>query len=143
MDDPQLEAIRQQRMAQLGAQGGMPAAAMPAGAMPEGMSGGGDPQQQEAQQEQKKAQDQQRAQMLQTVLQPAARERLTRISLVKPEKARKVEDMILKMAQGGKLGEPVSENQLIKWLEQITEGADTKAKVTLARRRDIFDDNDW
>uniref|UniRef100_A0A7S0RRG1 Programmed cell death protein 5 n=1 Tax=Pyramimonas obovata TaxID=1411642 RepID=A0A7S0RRG1_9CHLO len=128
MDDPQLEAIRQQRMAQLGAQGGE---------MP-------DQQQMQAQEEQKRAMEEQRAQMLQAFLQPAARERLTRISLVKPEKARKVEDMVLTMAQRGQLGGPVDEKQLIKWLEQISGGGEEKAKVTINhRRRNIMDDDDW
>mmetsp|Transcript_2976 Transcript_2976/g.5634 ORF Transcript_2976/g.5634 Transcript_2976/m.5634 type:complete len:133 (-) Transcript_2976:301-699(-) len=132
MDDPALEAIRQKRMAELGGASGM---------------GGMDPSSQAAQaqeQEAKKAaMEEQRTTMLQQVLQPAARERLSRISLVKPEKARKVEDMILSMASRGQIGERVSENQLIGWLEQINEKSETKTKVVVSRRRNIMDDDDW
>jgi programmed cell death protein 5 len=45
--------------------------------------------------------------MLHAVMQPAARERLARIALVKPDKARGVENMILGAAQRGQLGERV------------------------------------
>jgi programmed cell death protein 5 len=50
--------------------------------------------------------------------------------LVKPEKARGVEDMIIRAAQMGQLGEKVDENRLISLLEQISESkASTKITV--------------
>lgn len=42
--------------------------------------------------------------LLVQILEPEAKERLSRISLVKPEKARKIEDMILAQASSGRLG---------------------------------------
>mmetsp|Transcript_14084 Transcript_14084/g.17069 ORF Transcript_14084/g.17069 Transcript_14084/m.17069 type:complete len:132 (-) Transcript_14084:458-853(-) len=131
MDDPELEAIRQRRMQELmGAQGG---------------GGGGMPDADQArqQQEQKEAMEEQRAAMLASVLTNSARERLHRIELVKPDKARKVEDMVLGMAQQGKIREKVSEEQLIHWLGQIAEKEPTKSKVNIQRRRSAFDDDDW
>ncbi|KAK3243307.1 hypothetical protein CYMTET_47028 [Cymbomonas tetramitiformis] len=128
MDDPELEAIRQKRMQELmAAQGG---------------GGGMDPEAQAQKADQQRAQEEQRANMLASVLSPQARERLARIALVKPDKARKVEDMVIGMAQKGKIQERVSEDQLIHWLEQINEQTQTKTKVQICRRRSAFDDED-
>jgi len=134
MDDPELEAIRQQRMQQMMGQGGGGGGGMP---------GGMDPEKAQQEQEQKQQQEDQRSSMLASVLQPAARERLNRIRLVKESKARKVEDMILQMAQQGKIQNKVSEEQLIQWLGQINEKTETKTKVNIQRRRSAFDDDDW
>jgi programmed cell death protein 5 len=51
-----------------------------------------------------------------------------RISLVKAEKARAVEDIILRAAQSGQLAEKVDEKKLIQLLEQIAE-KQTKTKI--------------
>lgn len=45
--------------------------------------------------------------MLQSVLTAEARERLARVSLVKPEVSRRVEDYLLKMARSGKISAQV------------------------------------
>ena len=55
--------------------------------------------------------------MLQACITAGARERLARIALVKPEKARAVEDNVLRMAQRGQIAEPVSEDRLVAMLE--------------------------
>ena len=55
-----------------------------------------DPGMQRAQQEEmKKAHEEQREAFLKQVLTPGARERLNRVALVKPEKARQVEEAII------------------------------------------------
>ncbi|PSC68378.1 DNA-binding protein isoform X1 isoform A [Micractinium conductrix] len=131
-DDPELEAIRQRRMAQLMAQQG-------------GGGGAGAPKSAEeaaAQEEQRAAQEEQRRAMLVGVLQPAARDRLARIELVKPDKARAIEDMILMAARRGQLQEKVSEPRLIELLEQVSEQNERKTKVTIQRRR-ALDDDEW
>jgi len=112
MDDPELDAIRQRRLNELKAQGG-------AG----GMGGGGATNAAEAQQKEaeRREQEEKRKAILQQILEPAARERLSRIALVKPEKARGVEDLILRAAQSGQLGEKVNEQRLISLLEQLSE----------------------
>ena len=46
------------------------------------------------------------------VLLPAARERLARIALVKPDKARSVEDLVLQAAQRGQIVERVRAGRL-------------------------------
>lgn len=81
--------------------------------------------------------------MLAACMTPDARERLSRIAIVKPEKARGVENMILGAAQRGALGTKVTEERLVELLEQINEreGA-AKPKITIQRRRpNMFDDD--
>lgn len=133
--DPELEAIRAQRMAQLAAQGG---------GMPGGM--GADPQAAQAAAEAKMAQEEQRTAMLQACMTAGARERLARIALVKPEKARSVEDGVLRMAQRGQISEPVSEDRLVQMLEGNSGGAAGEGrrgpKITI-QRRNMLDDDDW
>ena len=72
-----------------------------------------------------------------------ARERLARIELVKPEKARAIQEMLLGAARQGAIREQVSEERLIELLEQVNERSEkTVTKVTIQRRRMAFDDSD-
>jgi DNA-binding TFAR19-related protein (PDSD5 family) len=126
---------------------------------------------QQRQQEAQAAQEDQRRGMLVQLLHPAARERrehflftradspppssrarpsrpplppaVARIAMVKPEKAKGVEDMVLAAARRGALGGKVTEAQLIDLLEQVSgaAGGAPKTKVTIQRRR-AFDDED-
>ncbi|KAH0854434.1 hypothetical protein HID58_069249 [Brassica napus] len=66
--------------------------------------------------------------------------KVARIALVKPEKARAVEDVILRAAQMGQIVEKVSEERLITLLEQINSQTSKQTKVTIQRRRGVFDD---
>eukprot|EP01113_Clastostelium_recurvatum_P037555 TRINITY_DN5503_c0_g1_i1.p1 TRINITY_DN5503_c0_g1~~TRINITY_DN5503_c0_g1_i1.p1 ORF type:complete len:121 (-),score=9.29 TRINITY_DN5503_c0_g1_i1:178-501(-) len=81
-NDPELEAIRARRMAEMQGKGGA------AGGMPMG----GAPSAESAQREAAARKDaEERRQMILTqILNPAARERLSRIKLVKPDLARQV-----------------------------------------------------
>jgi len=71
---------------------------------------------------------------------------VARIALVKADKARAVENMILAAAQRGALGgEKVSDERLMQMLEQINDrdgGNRSGPKVTIQRRR-AFDDDDF
>ncbi|KAL2629849.1 hypothetical protein R1flu_014535 [Riccia fluitans] len=132
MDDPERAAIRQRRMQEM-----MKGAGGPGGSFPQNK------EQQEAQEEQKREAEERRQMMLARVLTPEARERLSRIALVKPEKARGVEDLILRSAQYGQITEKVSEDRLISLLEQINEQSQKKTTtVTFQRRRSVLDDDD-
>ncbi|KAD3336778.1 hypothetical protein E3N88_32297 [Mikania micrantha] len=116
--DPELEAIRNRRMQELMAK-----------------HGGGSqqtPDQQKAQEEAKSEADERRQMMLSQILSSQARERLARIALVKPEKARGVEDVVLRAAQMGQIVEKVSEEKLISLLEQINTQTTKQTKVTPA-----------
>lgn len=132
MGDAELDAIRQRRMQELmaangggGGQGGQPMTA----------------EQQQQQAAKVQEEDQQRSSMLHAIMQPAARERLSRIALVKPEKARGVEDILLNAAKKGQLGQKVTEDRLIELLEQVNEQTSQRTKVTIQRRQRA--DDDW
>ncbi|XP_039800002.1 DNA-binding protein DDB_G0278111-like isoform X1 [Panicum virgatum] len=117
MADPELEAIRQRRMQELMAQRG--------GANQQNAS------QQKAQEDAKQEAEERRQMMLAQILSSEARERLSRIALVKPDKARGVEDVLLRAAQTGGISEKVSEERLISLLEQINTQTTKQTKVTV------------
>ncbi|KAL6761512.1 PDCD5-related protein [Haematococcus lacustris] len=96
-------------------------------------------EEQEKQQEAQRGAEEQRRGMLVAVTTHEARERLSRIALVKPDKARAIENMILGAAQRGQLSEKVSEQRLVSMLEQISEKQGGGPKITIQRRR--FDDD--
>ncbi|KAI0792833.1 DNA-binding TFAR19-related protein [Abortiporus biennis] len=129
MEDPELAAIRAARMNQLQKQG-----------VPSATSGNGEDDSKRA------AEEQMRRDLLATVLDHDARERLSRIALVSPDRARQIEAILLRMAQTGQLRGRVSENQLIELLEQIDEGqsrsAPKKGTIVFQRRKGGFDDDD-
>lgn len=60
--------------------------------------------------------------------------------MVKPEKARGVEDMIIAAARRGAITEKVTEERLIQMLESVNERTQQKTKVTIQRRRGLDDD---
>ncbi|XP_016723996.1 DNA-binding protein DDB_G0278111 isoform X5 [Gossypium hirsutum] len=104
MADPELEAIRQRRMQELMAR--------------QGVGNQQNPEQQKAQEDAKREADERRQMMLSQILSSEARERLARIALVKPEKARGVEDVLLRAAQTGQIVEKPSFDKELKcvWL---------------------------
>ncbi|KAK8949036.1 hypothetical protein KSP39_PZI005682 [Platanthera zijinensis] len=118
MDDPELEAIRQRRMQEMMAQ--------------QGVRNQPNEGQQKAQEDAKSEAEERRQLMLTQVLSLQARERLARIALVKPDKARGVEDVILRAAQTGQIGDKVSEERLISLLEQINTQTAKQTKVTVS-----------
>jgi len=119
MDDPELQAIRQRRMAELQAQ---------------------QSQQSAQQQKMKSEMEERRSMILLSILTSEARERLARIQLVKPEKARKVEDMIINLAQARQLGGRVDENTLISLLNQLSK-EQKETKIVYQRKK--WDDEDY
>ncbi|KAJ6803308.1 DNA-binding protein [Iris pallida] len=130
MADPELEAIRQRRMQELMAQQGMNQGAQQ------------NTGQQKAQEDAQREAEERRQMMLTQILSAQARERLARIALVKPDKARGVEDVILRAAQMGQITEKVSEDRLIVLLEQINNQNSKQTKVTIHRRRSVLEDDD-
>ncbi|XP_010540551.1 PREDICTED: DNA-binding protein DDB_G0278111-like isoform X2 [Tarenaya hassleriana] len=126
MADPELEAIRQRRMQELMAR--------------HGAGNQQNNEQQKAQDEARRDAEERRQMMLTQILSSEARERLARIALVKPDKARGVEDVVLRAAQTGQIVEKVSEERLISLLEQINSQTTKQTKVTIQRRRGVDDD---
>nr|CCA16549.1 conserved hypothetical protein [Albugo laibachii Nc14] len=90
-----------------------------------------------------KEQEEMRNSILQQVMLPEARERLSRIGIVKPEKAREVGDCILQMAQKGQIPQMISEERLIQLLNSLGERDEKhRMKITVKRRRAFSDEEE-
>ncbi|KAM0754680.1 DNA-binding TFAR19-related protein [Meredithblackwellia eburnea MCA 4105] len=143
--DSDLEAIRAKRMAELQASAGGAGGAPLAGPGGPGGPGGEDMAQKQAQEEET------RRNIMSQILSPEARERLSRIALVRPERARSIEQLLMRMAQSGQLRGAVSEQQLIGVLDQV-EAAErggkggssekTAGKITFSRKQRLDDSDD-
>ncbi|OCT84595.1 programmed cell death protein 5 [Xenopus laevis] len=123
MADPELEAIRKQRMSELQSKHG---------------EAGNDQSQQEA----KQREDDMRNNILAQVLSQAARARLNNLALVKPEKAKAVENYLIQMARFGQLGGKLSEEGLIEILEKVSRQTEKKTTVKFNRRKVMDSDED-
>ncbi|XP_011310674.1 programmed cell death protein 5 [Fopius arisanus] len=125
MADPEFEALRQQRLAELQSQNRR--------------GNNGD---QEAQQEKQRQIEDMRHSILTQVLDQSARARLNTLSLGKPEKAKMVEGMLLSMAQRGQLPGKLGEKELIGLLESVNQQTQKKTTVKFDRRRAALDSDD-
>lgn len=123
MEDEDLNAIRRQRMAELQAQ--------------QGDNSSNQQQGEEA----KQRETDMRNSILAQVLDQSARARLSNLALVKPEKAKAVENYLIQMARFGKLGGKISESGLIEILEKVSQETDKKTTVKFNRRR-VMDSDD-
>ena len=151
MEQDELQRIRAARLAELQAQhsssmSGGQQRGVPAGnaASAAGGTGSGEDKSEE--------QAAQRHGMLSQILDSSARDRLRRIALVKADRARAIEDLVLDMARRGQIRQRVTEPELVGLLEEISSrekdnetaggsGAG-RGKISFQRRRDSFDD-DW
>ncbi|KAF9282601.1 Programmed cell death protein 5 [Linnemannia elongata] len=140
MEDDELAQIRARRMAELkGQSGGAPSSGM--GGLPAGMGGG---KKDEEEMAKKSQMEEMRRTMLIQILDGEARERLSRIAMVKADKARAVEDLLIRMAQGGQVRAKITEKQLIELLEQVNQQTKSETKIVYNRRRyDDSDDDDY
>ena len=116
MNDPELEALRQRRMAEMQQQSGSQQQQMA--------------QQQQAQ-EQREQIDAQRQAVLRQILTPEARDRLANVKLADPKHAESVENQLIQLAQSGRLQKVISEDMLKELLRQI---APKKREIKIERR---------
>ncbi|XP_075796254.1 programmed cell death protein 5 [Pelodiscus sinensis] len=121
MADEELEALRKQRLAELQAKHGDPS---------------------NEQQETKQREAEMRNSILAQVLDQAARARLSNLALVKPEKAKAVENYLIQMARFGQLGGKVSEQGLIEILEKVSQQTEKKTTVKFNRRKVLDSDEE-
>ncbi|CAE6441953.1 hypothetical protein ACGC1H_004302 [Rhizoctonia solani] len=137
MEDAELAAIRAARLNQLQQQGGGSGGSVPSSRFAGGQAGEG------ADDESRQSEDQMKRDLLATVLDSSARERLARISLVRPALSGQIEQILLRMAQTGQLRGRVTEQQLIGLLEQAEEsqGKAVPKKVVYQRRKELDDDD--
>jgi DNA-binding TFAR19-related protein (PDSD5 family) len=96
---------------------------------------------QNEQQEKAVAMEEQRRVVLRQILTPEASERLSRIGLVRQDKQRAIEDMLLQAMQRGGLGGKVDENTIIDLLGKY-EAAQQKTQTVQVQRKTMFDDED-
>ncbi|CAG9839392.1 unnamed protein product [Diabrotica balteata] len=125
MDDPDLETIRKQRLAQLQSQ-----------------YGEGDPNNQKAKEEQIRAQEDMKNGILAQILDQSARARLNTLMLGKPEKGKMVENMLVQMARSGQICTKISEKDLIGLLENVNNQTKSTTSVKFDRRRAALDSDD-
>lgn len=66
------------------------------------------------------------------------------IAIVKPERAKQVESMLIQMAQTGQIAGRLGESQLVSLLEKVSSQTQKKTTVKFDRRRlDDSDDDDY
>lgn len=123
MADDDLDAIRRQRMAELQAKHGDTS------------------NDQQGQQEAKQRESEMRNSILAQVLDQSARARLSNLALVKPDKAKAVENYLIQMARFGQLGGKISETGLIEILEKVSQQTEKKTTVKFNRRK-VMDSDD-
>uniref|UniRef100_A0A1B6KL88 Programmed cell death protein 5 n=1 Tax=Graphocephala atropunctata TaxID=36148 RepID=A0A1B6KL88_9HEMI len=128
MADPELEALRAKRLAQLQSE--------------RGIQGGDGGNSQKAAEERKRETEEMKHSILSQILDQSARARLNTLMLGKPEKGRMVENMLLQMAQRGQIMGRLGENELISILEQVSDQTQSKTTVKFDRRRAALDDSD-
>lgn len=109
MEDPELMALRQKRMAELQQQA----------------------QNQAAQQEQAQRYEMQKQNALRQILTPEARDRLANIRLANPQMAASVENQLIQLAQSGRLAGVIDDAMLKNILAQI---APQHREITIERR---------
>ncbi|KAA0714589.1 Programmed cell death protein 5 TF-1 cell apoptosis-related protein 19 [Triplophysa tibetana] len=124
MADEELEAIRRQRMAELQTKHGDPS------------------NDQQGQQESKQRETEMRNSILAQVLDQSARARLSNLALVKPDKAKAVENYLIQMARFGQLGGKITEAGLIEILEKVSQQTEKKTTVKFNRRRVMDSDEE-
>ena len=57
---------------------------------------------------------------------------MSRIAIVKADKARAVEDLLIRMAQGGQVRSKITEKQLIELLEQVNQQTKSETKIVVS-----------
>ena len=70
-----------------------------------------------------------------------AKERLARLALVKPEKAKQIEEIIIQNASSGRIVTKLDENQLIGYIEQVNQISQQNNTVTFKRKVCDSDDS--
>ncbi|CUM54098.1 unnamed protein product [Debaryomyces tyrocola] len=121
MDDAELNAIRSARLSELQKNSGQAPADQ-----------GGDKK------------DDMKLSMLSQILETSARERLSRVRIVRPDRADAVEQYIIKLAATGSITRKLSENDIVEILDGISrdEKKQTQSKIVFDRRTTNIDSDD-
>lgn len=136
MDDAELNAIRQARLAELQRN----AAGGGSSTNPSSSSSGG---------AQDLAQENMTITILNRVLTNEARERLSRVKIVRPDRAQAVENYIIKLYSMGQIHQKLGEKDIVQILDGLSRDSQQKqqTKITFNRKNiaadDDEDDNDF
>lgn len=85
------------------------------------MSGEAKQPSKEQQEAQARAQEEAVTGIIAQVCTPAARERLARIGLVRPDRAKAVQELLVRLATSGQLQHRIEENELVSLLDRVSE----------------------
>lgn len=88
-------------------------------------------------------QQEQKFSMLSQVLEPSARERLSRVRMVRPERAEQVEQYLIKMISVGSITRKIGEKDIVEILESVSRGDQKQSKIVFERRNEDEDDDDF
>ena len=113
MEDPELEALRQRRLAEMQANQQQAAA------------------QQQAAEDQRRQMEVQKQAILRQILTPDARDRLANIRVANPQMAESVEIQLIQLAQSGRLQGVINDAMLRDILRKV---APTHREITIERR---------
>lgn len=113
MEDPELEALRQRRLAEMQANQQQAAA------------------QQQAAEDQRRQMEIQKQAILRQILTPDARDRLANIRVANPQMAESVEIQLIQLAQSGRLQGVINDAMLRDILRKV---APTHREITIERR---------
>nr|CCC53470.1 conserved hypothetical protein [Trypanosoma vivax Y486] len=96
---------------------------------------------QQVQQERQEAMLEQKESLLRALVSAEGRERLTRLSQVKPDRAEAVESYIIRSVRQGKLQPPVSDDAVREILSHLSsQQSEGRSNIVFARKRM---DDDW
>lgn len=80
--------------------------------------------------------------MLQAIMAPAAKQRLATIKLTRPERAQKLEMLIIQSMKAGKLQGKVNDEMLVDLIEQLDASESKEVKVEIKHRECIDSDEE-
>ncbi|CCG23153.1 Ymr074c protein [Candida orthopsilosis Co 90-125] len=128
MDDAELNAIRQARLAELqkSSSGGSPS-----------------PSTSQNQQQQQAAANDMTSVILGKILETEARERLSRVRIVRPDRAQAVENYIVKLYSVGQIRQKLSEKDIVEILDGLSRDTQQKQQSKIVyNRKSTLDDDD-
>ncbi|ODV81210.1 DNA-binding TFAR19-related protein [Suhomyces tanzawaensis NRRL Y-17324] len=125
MDDAELNAIRSARLAELQKNAG--GSSSPAGASPQAAKA-----------------DEAKLSMLSRLLEPSARERLSRVRIVRPDRAEQVEKYIVQLYSMGQISSKLNEQDVVQILDGLSrdEKKQNTSKIVYNRKLTFEDDDD-
>lgn len=86
--------------------------------------------------------DEQKFTVLSQVLEPSARERLSRVRIVRPDRADQVEQYLMKLIQMGSVNRKLGERDIVEILESLSRDEKKQSKIVFERRGEDAEEDD-